>query len=103
MTIILETDRLILRNWRDKDRDFSFEINSDETVMAFFPFRRTREEADAFRERLTRMIDETGLGFCAFESKASGAAIGFGGLARTALDPFIPRGTIEIGGRLPRR
>ncbi|MBO9098827.1 MULTISPECIES: GNAT family N-acetyltransferase [unclassified Rhizobium] len=101
--IILETDRLIIRNWREPDRDLFFEINSDETVMKFFPFRRDRASADAFFDHLKTLIAETGLGFYALESKATGETIGFCGLARTDLEPFIPLGTVEIGWRLPVR
>lgn len=78
--IILETDRLIIRNWREPDRDLFFEINSDETVMKFFPFRRDRASADAFFDHLKTLIAETGLGFYALESKATGETIGFAAL-----------------------
>ncbi|MBB3607498.1 GNAT family N-acetyltransferase [Rhizobium sp. BK602] len=102
--IIAETERLLIRNWRDEDRDLAFEINSDERVMEFFPFRRNRAEADAFLERVRSMIAETGLGFYALEDKATGAAIGFCGLARTDhLEPFVKKGTVEIGWRLSAR
>ena len=40
--IRIETDRLILRNWEDRDREMFHELNSDDKVMEFFPFRRTR-------------------------------------------------------------
>jgi RimJ/RimL family protein N-acetyltransferase len=101
--IILETDRLIVRNWRDADRELFFEINSNETVMAFFPFRRNRADADAFFDHVRTMIEETGLGFYALETKASGETIGFCGLVRTNLEPFMPHGTVEIGWRLAAR
>jgi len=101
--IILETDRLVIRNWREADRHVFFEINSDETVMTFFPFRRDRAEADVFFDHLQTMISETGLGFYALELKTHGETIGFCGLARTDLAPFIPLGTVEIGWRLAPR
>jgi len=102
--IITETERLIIRNWRETDRDLVFEINSDEAVMEFFPFRRNRAEADAFFDRVHSMIAETGLGFYALEEKASGETIGFCGLARVDhLEPPIAKGTIEIGWRLAAR
>ncbi|AVA22051.1 GNAT family N-acetyltransferase [Rhizobium sp. LEGMi198b] len=102
--IITETDRLIIRNWREADRELAYEINSDEAVMEFFPFRRNREEANAFFERVQSMIAETGLGFYALELKASGEALGFCGLAQTNhLEPFVPAGTVEIGWRLAAR
>jgi RimJ/RimL family protein N-acetyltransferase len=102
--IITETDRLIIRNWRETDRDLAYEINSDETVMEFFPFRRNRTEADAFFDRVQSMITETGLGLYVLELKESGEAIGYCGLMRTDhLEPFVPVGTIEIGWRLVAR
>ncbi|ENN87691.1 GCN5-related N-acetyltransferase [Rhizobium freirei PRF 81] len=102
--IIAETERLVIRNWRETDRDLAYEINSDETVMEFFPFRRNRAEADAFFDRVHSMIAETGLGLCALELKESGEAIGYCGLMRTDhLEPFIPAGTVEIGWRLATR
>ena len=74
--IITETERLIIRNWRETDRDLAFEINSDDEVMEFFPFRRNRAEADAFFDRVQSMITETGLGLYVLELKARGEAIG---------------------------
>jgi RimJ/RimL family protein N-acetyltransferase len=101
--IILETDRLIIRNWRESDRDLFFEINSDETVMTFYPFRRDRAEANTFFDHAKTLIAETGLGFYALESKANGEPIGYCSLVRTDLEPFIPRNTVEIGWRLAHR
>ena len=102
--IITETERLIIRNWRETDRDLAYEINSDEAVMEFFPFRRNRAEADAFFDRVQSMIAETGLGLYVLELKESGEAIGYCGLMRTNhLEPFVPVGTIEIGWRLVAR
>ncbi|MBB6485013.1 GNAT family N-acetyltransferase [Rhizobium lusitanum] len=99
--IITETERLIIRNWRETDRDLAYEINSDEAVMEFFPFRRSRAEADAFFDRVHSMIAETGLGLYVLELKATGETIGYCGLMRADhLEPFIPAGTVEIGWRL---
>jgi RimJ/RimL family protein N-acetyltransferase len=101
--IILETERLVVRNWLDGDRDLFFEINSDEKVMEFFAFRRNRVDADIFFDRLQGLIAETGLGFYALELKGTGETIGFCGLACTDLEPHIPLGTVEIGWRLAAR
>ncbi|HEX8049304.1 GNAT family N-acetyltransferase [Rhizobium sp.] len=99
--IITETERLIIRNWREEDRDLAYEINSDDKVMEFFPFRRNRAESNAFFERVRSMIADTGLGLYVLEIKASGEAIGYCGLMRTDnLEPFVPAGTVEIGWRL---
>ena len=100
--IILETPRLVIRNWEDRDRELLHVINSDDEVMRFFPFRRTHTESDALFELLQTMIVETGLGFYALEGKQSGRCIGFAGLAPTDLEPHFPNGTVEIGWRLAR-
>ncbi|CAN7324977.1 GNAT family N-acetyltransferase [Rhizobium rhizogenes] len=99
--IITETERLIIRNWCDEDRDLAYEINSDDRVMEFYPFRRSRTEADAFFERVRSMIADTGLGLYVLELTANSEAIGYCGLMRTDhLEPFVPAGTVEIGWRL---
>lgn len=103
MTVILETPRLVLRNWRPDDRDLFREINRDPKVMEFFPLRRTPEEADALLARLTAMVAETGLGFYAVESKDLAEPIGFCGLSRANLAPLLPDDTVEIGWRLATR
>lgn len=98
--IRLETPRLVIRNWEDRDRDLFFRINSDEEVMGFFPFRRTRAEADAFLDGLRAGNEERGYGFAALEVKESDAAIGFAGLYPSGPIPPRPAGTTEIGWRL---
>ncbi|MBA3042268.1 MAG: GNAT family N-acetyltransferase [Alphaproteobacteria bacterium] len=103
MPPIVETPRLVLRNWRDDDRDLFREINRDPKVMEFFPFRRSAEEADAMMERIRAVIDETGFGFYAVELKESAEPIGFCGLARAGISPILPEDTVEIGWRLATR
>lgn len=98
--IRLETPRLAIRNWEDRDRDLFFRINSDDQVMRFFPFRRTRAEADIVLEGLRTGNTERGYGFAALEVKESGACIGFAGLQPTGPIPPRPEGAAEIGWRL---
>ena len=94
------TQRLILRNWQDRDRDLFHRINSDERVMEFFPFRRDRAAADAKMDELRENISREGFGFTAVEIVATGQCIGFTGLCRADYLPTLPAGTIEIGWRL---
>jgi len=103
MTVILETKRLVLRNWRDGDRDLFREINRDPKVMEFFPFRLTPEQADLMMDRIRAMIEETGLGFYAVAMKESAEPIGFCGLAKAGIAPILPEETVEIGWRLATR
>ena len=94
------TQRLILRNWEERDRELFYRINSDDEVLEFFPFRRSRAEADAKMDQFRSWIAEDGYGFAAAEIAATGQCIGFVGLFDTDNLPFLPEGTIEIGWRL---
>jgi len=96
----IRSERLILRNWEERDRDLFYRINSDDRVMEFFPFRRDRRQSDALLDTLLERIDERGYGFTAAEIADSGSCIGFVGLSPTDLEPAFPAGTIEIGWRL---
>lgn len=98
--IPLRTERLILRNWEERDRAAFHRLNADERVMAFFPFRRTRAEADAMMDRLVADNAARGYGFGAAELAATGETVGFVGLKPVAGLPVVPDGTIEIGWRL---
>lgn len=100
---ILETNRLIIRNWEEADRDLFHEINADRKVMEFFPFRRTRPESDQLFDRVRDMIHGTGFGFYAVASRETGEAMGFCGLARANVMPLLPDDTVEIGWRLATR
>ncbi|RDJ11112.1 GNAT family N-acetyltransferase [Rhizobium grahamii] len=103
MMVILATDRLLLRNWTDDDRPLFHEINSDPEVMEFFAFRRDRVEADLMLDTIRDSIAKTGLGFYAIALKETDEPIGFCGLWRPKLEPFLPAGTIEVGWRLAKR
>lgn len=97
----LRTERLILRNWEERDRPLFHRINSDERVMEFFPFRRDRAQSDTLFDTLRHGIAVEGFGFAAAEIAATGECIGFVGLHGTDhLEPFFPAGTIEVGWRL---
>lgn len=96
----LETERLIIRNWEDRDRELFHRINSDDDVMQFFPFRRSRAEADAFLDRIRAENESRGYGFSALELKEAGACIGFAGLYADNVAPSRPAGAVEIGWRL---
>lgn len=101
--IILETERLILRNWKDSDRDLFREINRDSKVMEFFPYRRSHEETDAMMERVKQLIANTGFCFYAMALKETDEPMGFCGLSDAMLPGILPDGTIEIGWRLATR
>lgn len=101
--IYLETERLLLRNWLQSDRDLFREIFSDPKVMEFFPYRRTYEEADEIMTRVTALTEDNGIGFFAVALKDTNEPMGFCGLSATNLAPALPAGVIEIGWRLATR
>ena len=97
--IPFETERLIVRRWEEADRAAFHRLNSDETVMRFFPFRRSRAESDAVMDRFNAMLDRDGITFFALESLADGEIVGMTGMAW--LDPNMPFPPgVEIGWRL---
>jgi RimJ/RimL family protein N-acetyltransferase len=96
----IETPRLILRNWREDDREAFHRLSSDETVMRFFSFRRSRAEADAMMDRVAVENAARGFGFGAVELKETNRCIGMAGLKPTSDVPLRQPEAIEIGWRL---
>lgn len=99
MIASLETERLILRTWREGDREPFARMNADPTVMEFFPACLSRAESDRGVDRIEQHFRERGFGLFAAELKSEGTFIGFVGLN-------VPRFTahftpcVEIGWRL---
>ena len=95
----LATERLLLRRWRDEDREPFARMNCDAAVMEFFPALLTRAESDSLMDRAEAHFAAHGFGPWAAELKATGEFIGYIGL-------FIPRfeahftPCVEIGWRL---
>lgn len=98
--IPIRTERLILRNWEERDRDLFHRINSDDRVMEFFDFRRDRAAADAMMDKMRAEIDRDGYGWTAAEIAVSGECIGFVGLHAAEIADIVPPGSFEIGWRL---
>lgn len=99
--IEFETPRLLLRQWRETDREPFAALNADPIVMAHFPAPLTHAESDALADRCERLIAEHGWGAWATEIKATGEFIGFVGLHISSPDlPVSP--CIEIMWRLAR-
>ncbi len=95
----LRTARLILRPWRPEDRAPFAALNVDPVVMEHFPSLLTREQSDAFVERIEAGFAEHGYGLWAVED-ASGF-VGFTGLAWQRFEADVPP-ALEVGWRLAR-
>jgi 3-dehydroquinate dehydratase / shikimate dehydrogenase len=101
MTALAEvrSERLLLRPWRDADREPFAEMNADPPVVEHLPGALTREQSDALLVRLRAHFDEHGYGLRAVEVPGVASFIGFIGLAVVTFEaPFTP--CVEIGWRL---
>lgn len=91
----LRSARLILRPWRDEDREPFAALNADPRVMEYFPALLTREESDGAVQRIRDHFDREGFGLWALEIPGVAPFIGFTGLVRPGFMPGV-----EIGWRL---
>ncbi len=97
----LETERLILRQWKSQDLVPFAKLNSDHLVMEYFPSVLNRQESDAMADKCKSLISDRGWGFWALELKSDRTFIGFVGIhiPKDTL-PFSP--CVEIGWRLQK-
>jgi RimJ/RimL family protein N-acetyltransferase len=99
--VIIETDRLRLRDWREADIEPFIRHLNVEPVMRWLAGVRTREQQEAtVRERFMAWQERLGFTFWVVERKEDEALLGFCGL-KMADDPGSPvEGEYEIGWRL---
>jgi ribosomal-protein-alanine N-acetyltransferase len=98
---MIETERLLLRPWQDRDLPAFAELNADPRVRRFFPSLQTREESDASVVSFRQMYDLDGFGFLAAELRETSAFIGLIGMQRMTFHlPTVAPSTAEIGWRL---
>jgi RimJ/RimL family protein N-acetyltransferase len=99
--IELRTERLLLRQWRDADREVFAAMGQDPVVMEHFPELPDRAESDRLVDHWQANIARNGWGFWAAERLDSGEFIGFVGLQVPSKPlPFSP--CVEVGWRLAR-
>jgi len=97
----LRTERLILRDWTDADREPFAALNADHEVMAHFPAPLVRAESDAMVDRIVTSMRRRGFGLWALEVIDGPACVGFVGLNPIPFDAsFTP--ALEVGWRLAR-
>ena len=95
----LDTGRLLLRRWRDDDREPFARLNADPVVMEHFPARLTRPESDALVDRIEAHFAARGFGLWAVEVPGVVSFAGFVGLSVPSFAAhFTP--CVEVGWRL---
>ncbi len=99
--LALDTDRLILRPWRDGDRAPYAAMMADPQVGYWLGRTLTESQADAQVDRFAAHLEAWDFGFLAVERRDDGAFLGAAGLlALTPDSPLAPG--VEIGWRFTR-
>ena len=97
----LRTERLLMRRWREDDREPFAALNAEPVVMRYFPDTLDRAGSDALVDRCERRFEEQGFGLWALELTETGAFLGFTGL--NPMPDGVPgAGGMEVGWRLAR-
>ncbi len=96
---IIETERLILRIWKQDDLESFAQLNSDPNVMEYMPKCLNKAETETFHSRIQAHIQRHGFGLFACELKETNKFIGYVGLNIPSFEAhFTP--CVEIGWRL---
>ncbi len=96
-TTMLTTGRLILRRWRDSDREPFARMNADSRVMEFFAAPLSLQESNALVDKIEAHFEEHSVGLYAVELRRDGAFIGFIGMS---VPDFEASFSVEVGWRL---
>jgi RimJ/RimL family protein N-acetyltransferase len=98
---VIETERVLLRQWRPADAEPFAALNADPEVARYLRGPMTREDSDELIARIRAHWDEHGFGLYAMEVKDTGSFAGFAGLA---IPSFLPEmlPAVEVGWRLAR-
>ena len=96
---MIQTKRLILREWEDSDLEPFAKMNADSRVMEYFPSILSREQSDSMLKKMHSLIQKNGYGFWALSLIKTGEFLGFVGINEVTFSShFTP--SIEIGWRL---
>ena len=97
---MIETDRLILRPYREDDRKAFAALNGDPQVGAWLAGIQDRAQSDTMMDRINAHIAEHGFGFWGAERKSDGRLIGAIGLVVVPEGPLPVGPAVEMGWRL---
>lgn len=96
---MIETERLILRRWEERDRAPLHAICSNPRVMKFIGPPQSRAESDAAIDRQNGFLDTLGHCFWAVERRTDSTLLGFCGVKPGALQTPV-EGELETGWRI---
>jgi RimJ/RimL family protein N-acetyltransferase len=94
----VDTTRLLLRRWREGDREPFARLNADPQVMELYPAPLSREQSDAFVDRIELAFDQRGYGLWAIEVPGKFEFIGYVGLAAPNFWPTSRQRSKSVGG-----
>ena len=92
----LETERLIIRLWRDEDREPYAAMVADPEVRRFYVSTMNRAESDAAIDAYLGFQARDGFSFLAVERKSDGALLGDVGMVPVIM-PVAGNPPVEIG------
>ena len=99
---MIETDRLILRPWREEDRDDLARMCADPNVMVDYPRPQTREESDVRFVRYRDCFETNRYCRWAIERRGDATFLGYTGIQPVDFPGHPLEGSVEIGWRLVR-
>jgi RimJ/RimL family protein N-acetyltransferase len=97
---VTHTERLLLRGWRDSDREPFAVLNADPVVREYMQGPISRERSDAFVDAIEAHWDEHGWGLWAVEVPGVAPFVGYVGL--WPADYVTGDPMVEVGWRLAR-
>jgi RimJ/RimL family protein N-acetyltransferase len=100
-TVFIETERLLLRQWKEKDEAAYIQMNRDIAVMEFFPALLSPVQSIEHIRIQSAHIIQNGWGLFAIERKDNRSFIGFTGFATPNFKSFFTPCT-EIGWRISK-
>lgn len=98
---MIETERLILRDWREADHPAMYSMSADPEVMHFFNQTETPAECDKRLKRMRGWSETLGYSFWAMQRKSDGVVVGNCGLKPLTI-PWPEPTDIEIGWMLAK-
>jgi len=99
MNVYIETERLLLRDWAEGDREPFARMNADPLVMEYLPRPLDEGASHKLVERFQKHFKKNGYGLYAVEVKETGDFVGFVGLNNVEFKADFTPAT-EIAWRL---